>query len=112
MATKRPDLTGLHHIVAQQVHLYYSAQPDGTKVLRHVRVNNHQLAVPEDGITIDDLPSGIIGKAQMQPNSVGSAQIEDGSVGPDDLNPTVREALEATAPVATENDVRGIITNY
>ena len=111
MATKQPDLTGLTHIVAQQLHLYYELQPDGTKVLRHIRVNNHSLNVPE-GITIDDLPADIIGKEQMKQDSVGSAEIEDGTVGLDDLNPGVRGAIEAAEPVASETDVRDIIKNY
>ena len=109
---KQPNLSGLTHIVAQQLHLYYETQADGTKVLRHVRVNNHQMKVPEEGITIDDLPADIIGKEQMKQDSVGSAQIEDGTVGLDDLNPGVRGAIEAAEPVASETDVRGIIKNY
>ena len=109
---KQADLSGLTHIVAQQLHLYYELQPDGTKVLRHIRVNNHQLTVPEDGITIDNLPTDFIGKEQMKQDSVGSAQIEDGTVGLEDLNPGVRGAIEAAEPVASETDVRGIIKNY
>lgn len=109
---KQADLSRVTHIVAQQLHLYYELQPDGTKVLRHIRVNNHQLTVPEDGITIDDLPADIIGKEQMKQDSVGSAQIEDGTVGLDDLNPDVRGAIEAAEPVASETDVRNIVKNY
>lgn len=101
MATKKPDLTGLTHIIAQQLHLYYEKQPDGTKILRHVRVNNHSLNVPE-GITIDDLPADVI----------GTEQIKDGTVGMDDLNPGVRGAVEAAESVASETDVRNIIKNY
>lgn len=108
---KQADLSRLTHIVAQQLHLYYEKQPDGTKILRHVRVNNHGLNVPE-GITIDDLPADIISKEQMKQDSVGSAQIEDGTVGLDDLNPDVRGAIEAAEPVASETDVRNIIKNY
>lgn len=109
---KQADLSGLTHIVAQQLHLYYEMQADGTKVLRHVRVNNHQMKVPEEGITIDNLPTDFIGKEQMKQDSVGGAQIEDGTVGLADLNPDVRGAIEAAEPVASETDVRGIIKNY
>lgn len=84
--------TNLRHILAQQLHLYYEQQPDGTNLLRRIRVNNYKLDVPEDGITIDNLPADII----------GTEQIKDGSILLDDLNTQVKQQTQQAAQAAAD----------
>lgn len=124
---KTTDLGSLKHVLAQQLHLYYEPQDDGTNVLRHIRVNQRTFNVPSDGITIDTLPDDII----------GTEQIKDGTVQEQDLSQQLKSGLvkatekganggiatlgsdgkvpAAQLPqptVATEEDVRGIVSNY
>lgn len=110
---QQTDLSQLKHIVAPSaIHLYYETQEDGTNVLRHIRVNRHTIDVPAEGITIDTLPAGSVGTEQLQEGSVGSEQIEDSGVGLEDLSPDVIAAIEAGGTVASESDVRQIVTDY
>ncbi len=83
MATTK-DLSQLEHILAPSVlHFYYEQQADGTKVLHHIRVGRHTFDVPTDGVTMDTIPE----------NSVGSQQIDNGSIQMEDLSPEVRENM-------------------
>lgn len=76
--TTQKDLSQLGHVyVDGPLHFYYETAEDGTRILRHIRVNQRTYQVPSDGVTIDTLPA----------DSVGSAQIEDGSVQMEDLSP-------------------------
>lgn len=124
---KTTDLSSLKHVLAQQLHLYYEPQDDGTNVLRHIRVNQRTFNVPSDGITIDTLPDDFI----------GSEHIKDGTVQEQDLSQQLKNWLVKAAEkgtnggiatlgsdgkvpaaqlpqptVATEEDVRGIVSNY
>lgn len=124
---KTTDLSSLKHVLAQQLHLYYEPQDDGTNVLRHIRVNQRTFNVPSDGITIDTLPDDFI----------GSEHIKDGTVQEQDLSQQLKSGLVKAAEkganggiatlgsdgkvpaaqlpqptVATEEDVRGIVSNY
>lgn len=84
MASKK-DLTKLQHVyVDGPLHFYYETAADGTRTLRHIRVNQRTYNVPVDGITIDTVPA----------NSVGSEQIKDDTVELRDLSPAAREATE------------------
>ena len=97
---KQTDLSKLKHVyVDGPLHLYYETTADGTNVLRHIRVNQRTYNVPTDGsgITIDTVP----------PDSVGTAQIEDGSVELRDLSPEAREAMENQ--FATDDDVKAAL---
>ena len=99
MATAN-DLTKLQHVyVDGPLHFYYEQAADGTRTLRHIRVNQRTYNVPADGsgITIDVVP----------PNAVGSEQIEDGSVELRDLSPEAREAMENH--FATDDDVKSAL---
>lgn len=82
----------LRHILAQQLHLYYEQQSDGTNLLRRIRVNNYKLDVPEDGITIDNLPADII----------GTEQIKDGAILLEDLNTQVKQQTQQAAQAAAD----------
>lgn len=85
------DLTKLQHVyIDGPLHFYYETAADGTRTLRHIRVNQRTYNVPADGVTIDTVP----------PDSVGSKQIIDHSVGSDDLDPTI---------VTTPEEARGIV---
>lgn len=96
MAT--PDLTKLKHaLVNAPLHFYYEVTDDGAEVLRHIRVQQRKFDVPADGVTIDVVPS----------DSVGTEQIEDGSVHLQDLSPEAREAMENN--FATDDDVRSAL---
>jgi hypothetical protein len=86
------DTTKLRHALASQLHLYYEPQADGTNVLRHIRVNSRTYKVPEDGITIDDLPADII----------GTEQIKDGAILLDDLNREVKQQTQQAAQAAAD----------
>lgn len=86
------DTTKLRHALASQLHLYYEPQADGTNVLRHIRVNSRTYKVPEDGITIDDLPADII----------GTEQIKDGAILLDDLNTQVKQQTQQAAQAAAD----------
>lgn len=100
MATNKTDLSKLNHtLVNAPLHFYSEVLADGTEVLRHVRVQQRTFAAPTDGsgITIDVVP----------PDSVGSAQIEDGSVQMADLSPEAREAMENQ--FATNDDVKAAL---
>jgi len=124
---KTTDLSSLKHVLAHQLHLYYEPQDDGTNVLRHIRVNQRTFNVPSDGITIDTLPDDFI----------GSEHIKDGTVQEQDLSQQLKSGLVKAAEkgtnggiatldsdgkvpaaqlpqptVATEEDVRGIVSNY
>lgn len=82
MAT--PDLSKLKHaLVNSPLHFYYEEGADGTRVLRHIRVQQKNFEVPADGVTIDVVP----------PNSVGSDEIKDGGVQMEDLNDEVKENM-------------------
>ncbi len=90
MAT--PDLSKLKHaLVNSPLHFYYEEGADGTRVLRHIRVQQKNFEVPADGVTIDVVP----------PNSVGSQEIKDESVQMEDLDPhmmtTTQEARDIVA---------------
>ena len=79
MAT--PDLSKLKHaLVNSPLHFYYEERADGTRVLRHIRVQQKNFEVPADGVTIDVVP----------PDSVGSAQIQNEGVEMEDLSPEVK----------------------
>lgn len=124
---KTTDISSLKHVLAQQLHLYYEPQDDGINVLRHIRVNQRTFNVPSDGITIDTLPDDFI----------GSKHIKDGTVQEQDLSQQLKGSLLKTSEkgvnggiatlgsdgkvpaaqlpqptVATEEDVRGIVSNY
>lgn len=127
---KKTDISSLKHVLAQQLHLYYEPQDDGTNLLRHVRVNQRSFNVPTGGITIDTLPD----------NSIGTEQIKDGTVQEQDLSQQLKGGLVRAAEkganggiatlgsdgkvpaaqlpqmlqptVATEEDVRSIVSNY
>lgn len=124
---KTTDLSSLKHVLTQQLHLYYEPQDDGTNVLRHIRVHQRTFNVPSDGITIDTLPDDFI----------GTEHIKDGTVQEQDLSPQLKGGLVTAAEkganggiatlgsdgkvpaaqlpqptVATEEDVRGIVSNY
>jgi hypothetical protein len=124
---KTTDISSLKHVLAQQLHLYYEPQDDGTNVLRHIRVHQRTFNVPSDGITIDTLPDDFI----------GSEHIKDGTVQEQDLSQQLKSGLVTAAEkganggiatlgsdgkvpaaqlpqptVATEEDVRGIVSNY
>jgi len=86
------DKTKLIHALASQLHLYYEPQPDGTNVLRHIRANSRTYKVPDEGITIDDLPADII----------GTEQIKNGTILLDDLNQEIKQQTEQTAQVASD----------
>lgn len=93
-----PDLTKLKHaLVNAPLHFYYEVTTDGAEVLRHIRVQQRKFDVPADGVTIDVVP----------PDSVGTEQIEDGSVQLQDLTPEAREAMENS--FATDDDVRSAL---
>ena len=81
-----------HYLVNAPLHFYTETADDGTEVLRHIRVQQRVFNVPADGITIDTVP----------PDSVGSRQIEDGSVMLDDLNPEVKDSI---ADRVTQDDL-------
>jgi len=96
MAT--PDLTKLKHaLVNAPMHFYYEVTTDGAEVLRHIRVQQRKFDVPADGVTIDVVP----------PDSVGTEQIKDETVGLQDLTPEAREAMENN--FATDDDVRSAL---
>ncbi len=124
---KTTDISSLKHVLAQQLHLYYEPQDDGTNVLRHIRVHQRTFNVPSAGITIDTLPDDFI----------GSEHIKDGTVQEQDLSQQLKGSLLKTSEkgvnggiatlgsdgkvpaaqlpqptVATEEDVRGIVSNY
>lgn len=93
-----PDLTKLKHaLVNAPLHFYYEVTNNGAEVLRHIRVQQRKFDVPADGVTIDVVP----------PDSVGTEQIEDGSVQLQDLTPEAREAMENS--FATDDDVRSAL---
>lgn len=122
------DLTQLKHaLAAGPLHLYYEPGEDGENILRHIRVNARGFEVPSDGITIDNLPGDIIGTEQIKNDTV---EMEDLS---QDAKNSLVQATEkgasggiATlgndgkvpanqlpeAAVATESDVRRIVSNY
>ena len=125
--TKTTDISSLKHVLAQQLHLYYEPQDDGTNVLRHIRVHQRTLNVPSEGITIETLPDDFI----------GTEQIKNDTVEMEDLSQAARNSMVKAAEkgasggiatlgsdgkvpddqlpqptVATEEDVRGIVSNY
>ncbi len=81
-----------HYLVNAPLHFYTETADDSTEVLRHIRVQQRVFNVPTDGITIDTLP----------PDSVGSRQIEDGSVQLEDLN---KEVLDNMADRVTQDEL-------
>jgi len=81
-----------HYLVNAPLHFYTERADDGTEVLRHIRVQQRTFDVPADGVTIDTVP----------PDSVGTSQIEDGSVMMDDLHPEVKESIPGRV---TKNDL-------
>lgn len=72
-----------HYLVNAPLHFYTERADDGAEVLRHIRVQQRTFDVPADGVTIDTVP----------PDSVGSQQIEDGSVMLVDLNSEVKDNM-------------------
>ena len=128
MSTKQKYLSQFRHSLAYApIHLYTELQEDGTEVLRHIRVQNHTYEVPPEGITIDTLPDdsieghhikdGTVEKKDMSSQLQGEllTVAEKGTVGGlatlgnDGKVPT--EQLPET-PVATEADVRSIVSDY
>ena len=88
MATT-PELSQLRHVlVPGMLHFYYEKTERGN-VLRHIRVNQHLFEVPAEGITIDALPA----------DSVGSNQIQDGTVKASDLSQEVKDMMGAGGSV-------------
>ena len=81
-----------HYLVNAPLHFYTERADDGTEVLRHIRVQQRTFDVPADGIIIDTVP----------PDSVGTRQIEDGSVQLEDLN---KEVLDNMADRVTQDDL-------
>lgn len=81
-----------HYLVNTPLHFYTEITEDGTEVLRHIRVQQRVYNVPADGVTIDTVP----------PDSVGTRQIEDGSVQMEDLN---KEVLDNMADRVTQDDL-------
>lgn len=73
MAT--PDISKLRRTMVYSWELFYEPQTDGTRILRHIRVNNTRYEVPADGITVD-IPN----------DSVGTEQIIDKSITLDDIS--------------------------
>ena len=89
------DLSKLqHHLAYPPLHFYYEIDKEGNKVLRHIRVQQHNFEVPADGITIDTVP----------PDSVGTEQIIDKSVKMEDLN---QEVTDSIADRVTQDDLDG-----
>lgn len=89
MAT--PDLSKLKHaLVNSPLHFYYEEGADGTRVLRHIRVQQKNFEVPADGVTIDVVPPDSVGPEQIKNDAVGSAQIQDEGVEMEDLSPEVK----------------------
>ena len=87
------DISKLQHVyIDGPLHFYYETAADGTRTLRHIRVNQRTYNVPADGVTIDTIP----------PNSVGSEEIKDGSVKAEDLDIDL---------VTTPEEARGIVAN-
>lgn len=81
---KTEDLSKMQHYLAYPpLHFYYEIDKNGKQVLRHIRVQQRSFEVPADGITIDVVP----------PDSVGTEQIEDGSIMMDDLNKDVKDNI-------------------
>lgn len=97
MAT--PDLTKLKPalVPAGTSMYFYYEEKDGARLLRHIRINRCTYGIPADGVTIDVVP----------PDSVGSDQIEDGSVQMQDLSPEAREAMENQ--FASDDDVKATL---
>jgi predicted transcriptional regulator len=90
---KTKDLSKLQHYLANSpLHFYYDIDKEGNRVLRHIRVQQHNFEVPADGITIDTVP----------PDSVGTEQIIDKSVKMEDLNPEVTDSI---ADRVTQDDL-------
>ena len=81
-----------HYLVNAPLHFYTERADDGAEVLRHIRVQQRTFDVPADGVTIDTVP----------PDSVGSRQIEDGSVQLEDLN---KDVLDNMADRVTQEDL-------
>ena len=81
-----------HYLVNAPLHFYTERTDDGAEVLRHIRVQQRIFDVPADGVTIDTVP----------PDSVGSRQIEDGSVQLEDLN---KDVLDNMADRVTQEDL-------
>lgn len=55
--SKKTDLSTLKHVLINApLHFYYEVTDDGTKVLRHIRVNNRAFDVPAGGISISMSP--------------------------------------------------------
>ena len=53
----KQDLSKLRHaLVNAPLHFYYEAGAGGTRVLRHIRVQQKNFEVPADGVTIDVVP--------------------------------------------------------
>ena len=89
------DLSNLQHFLAYPpLHFYYDIDEDGNRVLRHIRVQQHNFEVPADGITIDTVP----------PDSVGTEQIINKSVKIEDLN---QEVTDSIADRVTQDELDG-----
>lgn len=97
MATTTENTPQLEHTIASVLHLYYEEQPDGKRILRHIKAHGKEYTTPADGsgITIDVVP----------PNTIGSEEIINDSVGMEDLKPEVRDAIMAGGTPATDADI-------
>lgn len=72
------DLSKLRRTMVYSWELFYSQQSDGTRILRHIRVNNTRYQVPLDGITVDGVT--------LDADILGTEQIKDGSIKSEDFN--------------------------
>ena len=107
------DLSKLEHTLAYPpLHLYYERMKDGTRMLRHIRVNQRTYEVPTDGsgITIDVLPADSVGTREIRDKSIEMADLSEDArdqiielndvqtVGPDVVRKMVRDAIRETQP--------------
>lgn len=93
---KTPNFSKLKHwLVNAPMHFYTETKDDGTEVLRHIRVQQKNFEVPADGVTIDVVP----------PDSVGTDQIENGSVQAEDLSEGVKNAMITDKDRVTQEQI-------
>jgi len=82
------DLAGLPFIVSNGSRYYYERQQDGTCLLKaQVFAKSHIVIRFPKGSTIE---------GEIPADSVGSAQIENGSIQSEDLSDNVKKALTPT----------------
>lgn len=128
MATQKTNLSQYRHaLVNAPLHFYTEVQDDGTELLRHIRVQQHNYRMPDEGVTIDSLPD----------DSIEGRHIKDGTVTMDDMSQQLQGDLltasqkgasggvatlgqDGKVPAsqlpetatATEVDVRSIVSDY